>query len=252
MIGAFDELIAQTRALVEPTALFDMYEGEGRDGRALPMSVGAHANKGIILRADTAVELGGGTEGSCAFVISTNDVGLLHDGRVSLQGPDIPFLPVGEASPFAQVILVAGSELTPEDHRALEECQYVKDYIDGYLVRSTSGRLWSRVSHSLHGKGFDFGMLACALDGLVRGTCPRVERTEFLFVTSSKADVEALGALRDPWMQASHELKKELWLERGVDIDCPAGGHCGRCADKELCDRVRSIARERKRESADA
>lgn len=242
-----------------------------------PISIGPHAGKGIVLRTNTAVELGGTSEGSCALILPTCDETLVHDKRVTLIGPDIPALCQGNLAgknsastaattanaaaqnqaaptpssatttiPFAQIILVAGRNLTDEDFFSLEQCQHIKDYIDGYLVRSSTGQVHSRVSYQLAEAGFTLPLLASALADMTRKACSAVSNVEVIFVTSSGELLKRLMPLRSAWIATSHDIRKARWMEKGIDIDCPAGGHCGSCSDKDTCDRVRAIARMRK------
>ncbi len=258
---SFDELILQTR---------DVLHARDACGSAfstaehtlpippldeLPIPVGPHVGRGIVLRANTAVELGGTTNDSCALVLATSDTSLVRDGYVSLFGPDIAQLRSSDSAetavhtPFAQIIFVAGENLAPDDFSALEQCQRAKDYIDGYLVRSFTGQVHSRVSRQLADRGFTFAMLASALSHIVKQACPAAQRVEVAFATEPDR-VQRCIPVRDAWIASSHDLRKARWLEKGIDIDCPAGGHCGSCADKATCDRVRAIARMRKERQA--
>ena len=171
---------------------------------------------------------------------------LVHDGCVTIVGPDIPELAQDCVHPFAQVILVAGAGLTGEDHQGIEDCQDAKDWIDGYLVRGGAGELWTRISRDLFARGLSFAQLGSALGALIKERQPKVCCVEIVFITSSKADVEQLCALRNAWKDASHGLRHDTWMGKGLDIDCPSGGHCGSCGDKEICDQVRKIQRMRR------
>ena len=208
------------------------------------MRVGPRANKRVVLRRDAAVELGGASAASCACVLSTGDASLVRDGRIGLWGPDMGALSSEKAVPFAQIVLVAGRGMGARDALDASSCQQVKDYVEGYLVRSMPGQVWGRVSRELLSKGFGFAALGAALQGLVRETVPRAERVETLFVTSP----EGLGGFEPIVREAlrvSHEVRKGVWLGRGIDIDCPYGGHCGTCGLKETCDEIRKMKRIR-------
>ena len=246
-IHAFDGLIEQVRQAVGRI-------GSAENARviqaspvdSLPFAIGEHANHGIVLKSRCAVELGGTLEGSCALTLSTSDVKLVRDGCVTIVGPDIPELAQDCVHPFAQVILVAGADLTGEDHQGIEDCQDAKDWIDGYLVRGGAGELWTRISRDLYARGLSFAQLGSALGALIKTRQPKAGHVEIVFVTSSKADVEQLCTLRNAWKDTSHNLRHDTWMGKGLDIDCPSGGHCGSCGDKEVCDQVRKIQRMRR------
>ena len=82
---------------------------------------------------------------------------------------------------------------------------------------------------------------------LIKGEVGYATAVECLFVTSSRQDVAKVASLRGEAARISHDLRKESWAQRGIDIDCKSGGHCGRCADKDICDRVRAIEHMRKK-----
>lgn len=246
-IHAFDRLIGQVRQTVGG---IDTVENarvlQAPSVDSLPFAIGEHANHGIVLKSRCAVELGGTLEGSCALTLSTSDVKLVRDGCVTIVGPDIPELAQDCVHPFAQVILVAGANLTGEDHQGIEDCQDAKDWIDGYLVRGGAGELWTRISRDLYARGLSFAQLGSALGALIKTRQPKVNRVEIVFVTSSKTDVDQLCELRNTWKNTSHGLRHDTWMGKGLDIDCPSGGHCGSCGDKEVCDQVRKIQRMRR------
>jgi len=213
----------------------------------IPFACGEGVGRAVVLRKDTAVELGGVSEVSCAFTLATSDTNLVRDATVNLRGRDIPDISAGSEIPFAQVILVAGRSLDADDLEVLGECQYAKGYIDGYLVRSTPGHVWSRVSVNLKAKGFDLASLGSAMRRMILARVPHAESVEVIYITSAKEEVLALDPIRVEWQNRAHDLRKELWIERGIDIDCPyGGGHCGRCDKKETCDEVRKMTTSRK------
>ena len=246
-IHAFDGLIERLRHTIGGIGSFeDARVIQAPSANSLPFAIGEHANHGIVLKSHCAIELGGTLEGSCALTLSTSDVKLVRDGCVTIIGPDIPELAQECVHPFAQVILVAGADLTSEDHQGIEDCQDSKDWIDGYLVRGGAGELWTRISRDLFARGISFAQLGSALGALIKERQPKSSRVEIVFVTSSKADVEQLCSLRNAWKDASHGLRHDTWMGKGLDIDCPSGGHCGNCGDKEVCDQVRKIQRMRR------
>lgn len=205
------------------------------------MRTGSHANRRVVLRRDTAIELGGAGAGSYAFTLVTSDVSLVRDGRIALLGPDMDDLPADEPVLFAQVILVAGRDLDDEDVRLAESCQQTKDYIEGYQVRSMPGQVWSRVSRDLMDRGFCFGALGAALARLVRETVPEAQKVEVLFAAGRNGEASCFeGPCRDA-LGRSRAVRKDVWMRKGVDIDCPLGGHCGSCGLKSTCTEVRRM-----------
>jgi CO dehydrogenase/acetyl-CoA synthase beta subunit len=207
----------------------------------LPLKIGPGAGSGLVLKSDTFLELGSPTAGSCAFVLSSERTSLIRDGRVRLIGPDVRESPAG-VLPFGQVIM-AGVALSGEDYQLLVQSQYTGDWIEGYMVKSMPGRIWSRVSNEAAEKGFGFEFLGTALMQLVKDQVPKVTAAEVIFVTSDKADVQRLGAIGTEVSSIAREIRKKIWEKRGIDIsDCAFGGDCGSCGDRSVCTEVRKIA----------
>jgi len=218
--------------------------------RGLPSRVGAGANPGIILRGDTFIELGNPSAGSCAFVLWTEERSRVCDGRVTLIGPDVPEAP-GASLPFGQILLIGGEGLGAEDHPALEQAQYVADQIEGYMVRSSSRNIWSRVSKDAAAKGFCFETLGRALMLLYKSTLPKVRAVEIVFITSGKDDVRRFDEIGAAVHAAGAELVKEHWKAKGYDLDCDLD--CTGCNDRGVCDEIRGVISTRaKKERKDA
>lgn len=238
----FDAIFPEVRELIQNN-FRELYFRE----KDQSFTFGAHANKRVILKKDTAVELGGSTEGSCAFTLATSSNDHIEDGRVWLSGEDISNMPSDKVIPYGQIIFVSGSEISAEHIQAINDCQLVKDYIQGCLVRGVQGETWIRISRELFNDGFCFTSLAYAIRQLIRERVPQVEKVELVFMSASKQQLEQFYPLRDQWKEIWHSLKKSLWLEKGIDIDCPyGGGHCGKCDMKSTCDEVRKIQTIRK------
>ncbi|MBM6999176.1 hypothetical protein I3I95_03360 [bacterium] len=236
-VHAFDPLIDRVRAVIPADARVTMAPPPDE----LPFAFGPHAGRGVILRSGCAVELGGELEGSCALTMSTSDETLVRDGCVTIVGPDPCAMPKGSVSPFAQIIIAAGQGLACEEHQAIEDCQGVTDWIQGYMVRALPGMVWARVGTERYDGGLTLAQLGRALIELVKSSDAHVRAAEVMLVTSSKKDVEGIAALRDEWQGISHRLRHDTWMGKGLDIDCPSGGHCGSCGDKDVCDQVRRI-----------
>ena len=253
-MGLFDEHIGEIARFLDDLAksgrqVKEFYIGSGEKDQ-LPFKVGPNAGSGLVLKSDTFVELGSPVAGSCAFALYTNDPSLVRDGRVRLVGPDIPESGSGSIS-FGQVILAAGVGLDERDYRPLAESQYVGDRVEGFMVKSTPGRLWCRVSNDVAERGFDFQFLGFALIRLVKEQVPGSEAVEVIFVTSGKEDILKMDEIGVRVSSAARDIKMRVWKERGIDIDsCPLGSHCGACDDKKLCDGVRMIMRDRKKDAS--
>jgi hypothetical protein len=236
-VRAFDELIGRARHAMPEGSVASIAPAPG----LLPFPFGPHAGRGVILARDTAVELGDPSLGSCSMTMSTSDETLVVDGRVTVAGPDPCEMPRGTAAPLAQVVIVAGPTLVGESHQAIEDAQTITDWVAGYMTRCMPGQVFARVSDELHDAGLTLAQLGRALIELAKSADERVTAAEALLVTSSPADVARMRELLPAWGDASHGLRRDAWMGRGLDIDCPSEGHCGACSDKAVCDQVRRI-----------
>ena len=243
------EFVATMRRQGRPVRQFALPHGANDLRAGLSIQVGAGANPGIILRSDTFVELGNPDAGSCGFGLWTGDPSLLENGRVTLVGPDIAESPLGSL-PFGQVVMVGGAGLTGDDQAAIGQAQVVADQIEGYMVRSSSRNIWSRVSKQVGARGFSFDTLARSLMFLIKSVLPRVESVEITFVTSSKGDVLTLNQIAESAQAIGRAALKEHWKARGYDLDCDL--HCGSCHDKAVCDDIRKVLATRLRKDKEA
>jgi CO dehydrogenase/acetyl-CoA synthase beta subunit len=214
----------------------------------LPVRVGSGSQASVILKEDTFVELGSPSSASCAFLLWTENLSLVKDGRITLIGPDI-HESMGRSLPFGQALIVGGIGLKEEHQAMLEWGQYISDRIEGYMIRSVPQRMWSRVSKEAAGKGFCFGTLGRALMGIFKSELPMVEAMEILFVTSSKEDVEELEGIAIQVGKIAREIKRGKFVigDDGAYV-CTAGLDCSVCQDKAVCDSIRELIVLRKAE----
>lgn len=249
-MSAFDEYIGQTKTFVE------RMREKGRLVRELSavdvpatvsLKVGLGASPGIVMKSETFLELGSPATGSCAFALSSDHTSLLQDGRICLIGHDVPESPEATLS-FGQVIMAGGEALTDEDYQVLVQSQYIGDRIEGYMVKSTPGHIWTRISKDAAQKGFCFEFLGMALMKLVKVQLPKVTAAEIIFVTSGKDDVQCLAEIGTNVSAVARDIKARLWQGRGINIaECAFGGHCGSCDDKSVCDEVKNMIHLRKK-----
>jgi CO dehydrogenase/acetyl-CoA synthase beta subunit len=213
----------------------------------LRIQVGPEAGQGVVLRGETFAELGSPDAGSCAFPLWTASPDHVKDGRITLIGPDIPESQ-GSSLPFGQVLIVGGEKLGDKEHEALDQSQYVADRIEGYMIKSTPGRMWCRISNDAAGKGLDFETLGRALMAIFKSEVPQVQAMEVVFVTSGKKDVERLGEIAEQVKKIGRDIVRETWLAKGYDIlECTQSWDCGTCNDKSVCDEIREVVQVTKK-----
>ena len=214
----------------------------------LPIKVGPGAGSGIILRDDTYVELGNPEAGSSAFMLFTNKSELVSDGRITVIGTDIKES-AGKSLPFGQVLIIGGRSLDDNDHEALRHAGFIGDQIEGYMVRSFTQSIWSRVGKGAAGKGFSLETLGRALMFLYKSGNSKIEVMEAIFITSGKKDLKKIDEIAVQVQKITKELARQTWKIRGFDIDCISD--CSTCNDKPVCDEIKEMLKEKKNMTID-
>ncbi|MGD0855073.1 MAG: hypothetical protein ABSA18_04640 [Dehalococcoidia bacterium] len=210
----------------------------------MPFLQGTESISETILRGDTFLELGNPVTSSCAFVLWTQNSGLIKDGRVTLIGPDIQES-AGQNLPFGQVLMLGGEELDEKEHESLELSSHIGNKIKGYMVRSMRQNLWARVSNKAAQNGFCFEVLGEALIAIYKSDHPKIKAMEAVFVTSNEADVRLLENIAAQVEKVNKEINKTNWQIKGYDIECALD--CSTCSDKPVCDNIKEVLREKSR-----
>jgi len=201
----------------------------------------------LILKENTAVELGGPLTAGSTFIIWTEDVSLISDGRITLVGQEVVEA-VGGRLPFGQVIMAGGPDISRETHSRLEREQYIAERVPGYMVRSTGGRIWSRASYEALDNGFSLRALGANILSHIRHRLPVVAAAEILFVTSSIEDVQDLEKIGAQVRKLSHDLRRER-IKQTADgnYECESDISCEACSDNDVCSEIREILVIRKK-----
>jgi CO dehydrogenase/acetyl-CoA synthase beta subunit len=200
----------------------------------------------LILKEDTAVELGGPATAGTTFLLWTNDASLVSDGRVTLIGQDITEI-AEKVLPFGQVVLVAGSSLNKERQPRLERHLRDAEAVSGYAVRSTGGRIWSRVSREARDQGFSLRRLGGTILDRLRARQAAVTAAEIVLVTTSLEDVQSLEKIGAQVRKLSHDLRRERLKQVSDDVyECQSGVSCDVCADNDVCTDIKQIVAIRK------
>jgi len=205
------------------------------------LNIGGETGNNIVLRSDTAVELGGPSKGSCAYSVYGSDRAAVSDMRITLIGPEI-----SKSMPFGQIILVGGEKVDEDSYINLFRCHSDNLRIEGYMVKSSDENLWGRISRNAMDKGFNLRLLGSVLLEHVKKMMPLSVSAEVIFVT----DLTALEVFRGyyPEIRRKYQsVKEKKWEKRGINIyDCAFHGNCGQCDDRDICSEINKIARARK------
>ncbi|UCG82258.1 MAG: hypothetical protein JSW38_08610 [Dehalococcoidia bacterium] len=201
----------------------------------------------VILKENTAVELGGPRTVSSSFSLWTENISLLNSGRITLAGPDIP--DIGrELIPFGRVVLVAGRELSDSIQPKLDSKLAAAEQLFGYMVRSTGGNIWARVSHEALEDAFSLYKLGANIVNHLRTAIPTVEAIEVLFVTSSDEDVTELERIGAQVRKLSHDLRRRRIKDLGGgEYECEKDISCEACPENDVCSEIRQVLRLQKK-----
>jgi CO dehydrogenase/acetyl-CoA synthase beta subunit len=149
--------------------------------------------------------------------------------------------------------MVGGKDLGDKEHEALDQSQFISDQIEGYMIRSTPGRMWSRVSNDAAAKGFDLEVLGKALLAILKSEIPKIQAMEVLFVTSGKDDLQQLDGIAEQIRTIGRNIVRETWMAKGYDIlECTLGVDCNSCSDKAVCDDIRDVVKVRTKKAKQA
>jgi hypothetical protein len=187
-----------------------------------------------VLKEDTAVELGGPLSAGTVFFLCGDDVSAVDNGRITLAGPDI-LETTHRVLPFGQVVLVAGSTLTAGITPELENELHAAGKVPGYMLRSTGGHIWSRLSHQAMHDGFSLKQLGQAILQHIYANLASVSVAEVLFVTSGVGDVQELDRIGILVRSLAHGLRRErIRQATGGEFECESDGDCDVCPNSAV------------------
>jgi CO dehydrogenase/acetyl-CoA synthase beta subunit len=204
------------------------------DRSAVAVNSPAESRWPRVLKEDTAVELGGPLSAGTIFFLCGDDVSLIADGRITLVGADI-IETTEKILPFGQVVLVAGPTLTKGITPELENELYTAARVPGYMLRSTGGHIWSRLSHQAVSDGFSLKLLGRAILSHISANLASASAAEVLFVTSSVGDVQELDKIGILVRSLAHDLRRErIKQATGEEFECESDGDCDICPNSAI------------------
>jgi CO dehydrogenase/acetyl-CoA synthase beta subunit len=192
----------------------------------------AGGQKNIVLGQDTGVELGNPRQESLSLMLWADKHALIHDGRITVIGPDLPDAK-GRSLPFAKIVMVAvhGFDEGNTCDR-WQEMDLLRFDIDlaGYMMRAVSQyqREWSRVSRDALEKGISFSILGSVLMDRMKEK-EYIDGVEILFVTESPDAVRELREVANGAMAIIGTLNR---MNEEIEADCPT------CDYRAVCDAV--------------
>jgi CO dehydrogenase/acetyl-CoA synthase beta subunit len=222
----FEEIIGELRSFQEAFQRDSTF----REYRADSGSVWPQSGRGsIVMKSDTAVELGSPKDESVSFLMWTEDASLVKDGVISLIGPEL-----AESAqrhlPFGKVVILGVNGFNEENcyerHREIELVRFDVN-LEGYMMRAASQymREWSRISTEALAKGFSLKIMGSVLIEMYR-SLDYVHVAEILFITSSSEDVRKLKDLGDRSNKIIGAMNK-MAVDMSLD--------CSTCEYNEVC-----------------
>jgi CO dehydrogenase/acetyl-CoA synthase beta subunit len=135
---------------------------------------------------------------------------LFSSSLIPLLAPIFLFLrrEIESISGVGQVTLVAGPSINKELQLKLERDLRDAEAVSGYAVRSTGGRIWSRVSCQARDQGFSLRRLGGTIISQLHSKQAAVTVAEIIFVTSSVEDVQSLERIGAQVRKLSHDLRR--------------------------------------------
>ncbi|MFH0998315.1 MAG: hypothetical protein V1844_22855 [Pseudomonadota bacterium] len=218
----------------EITAYLARKQGEGKvseyihpGGSSWPLS----KNRNLVLKQDTAIELGNPKDASTSFQIWCTEPDSVKNRRISLVGPDLPQIKSNQIS-FGKIILVGGNDFNEENcyerYRSLELVRY-DIHLKGYMMRGASQyqREWSRISKEAMDNGFSLKILGGALiDKFLE--LDFVRSVEVIFITAGRHDVLEMKAVSDNVMKVIGAMNK---MTSELSFDCESCEFTDVCSD---------------------
>lgn len=191
----------------------------------------------LILRADMAYELGGGTCPAVSAMGVTASTELVSADEVYLLGPDLS--EIKEDQPYARIALVRVAEDSLGDgnvlYNAIRKIEYVRYHInpEGYMTRisASNAREPVRVSREAIDKGLGFAQVGkLFLDKYHENK--NIEAVKLIFITQPDFDYKAL-AENSRYLEEITGTIDHIF--KNVTMDC------GSCSLQQICDEVEGL-----------
>ena len=225
----YDESIKELLAGIDMTSAkkLDIVNATWKD-------VGDH---NLILRADMAYELGGGTFPAVSGMAVTCNDEFVNTDEVMLIGPDLDEIKAD--TPYARIALVKVAEDSLGDgntlYNAIRKIEYVRYHInpEGYMTRisASNNREPVRVGKAALDKGLNFAKVGkLFLDTYHENK--NIEAVKLIFITAPDFDYKSLSD------QAKHleDITGTIdHIYKNVMMDC------GSCSLQKICDEVEGL-----------
>jgi acetyl-CoA synthase len=131
----------------------------------IPMSFGPAFEGERVRKDDLFMECGGGRTPAVEVLVS-KDMTEVEDGKVTIEGPDIKDIEVGQNLPLAILVEVAGREMQSDFEPILErQFHHLINYIQGIMHMGQRNIMWVRIGKAAVDKGFSLTHIGKVLHG---------------------------------------------------------------------------------------
>jgi acetyl-CoA decarbonylase/synthase complex subunit beta len=151
----------------------------------IPVDVGVVYEGERIRRKQMYVELGGPKVEAKFEVVKSRSMDEIEDEKITVIGPDLKDLKLGDSYPFGIWIEVAGKEVEEElegviERRIHEFC----NYIEGFMHLNQRYDIWLRLGTKSFERGFNsFKLIGKVLHRLFKSDLPFIEKIQTTFYT---------------------------------------------------------------------
>jgi len=191
-MNIFDGIIHEVKAHVENNKKFRPHKTfHPRETLTWPTS----QRNEIVLLPDLAIELGSPDDASVSFLNWTQDNALIHDGQITIIGPDLNDTDKKKL-PFGKVVMLEVSGFDEKNAFDRNRELFLSKFdisLKGFMIKSASQYMaeWCRISKKAVQNNFSLGILGDALIKQLK-KFDYVKSVEIVFITSSNDDVNAL------------------------------------------------------------
>ena len=220
--------------------------------KSLRFKFGDTAETVFLLKEEVFVELGSPQYESVAFITISRNPEEVHDGKITLIGPDIPESQ-GKELNFGQILLIGGAGIADLKYKEMERALFHLKNLEGFMIRAVPNKLWSRVSNEVGQRGFNFETLGKALMIMYKTQFPEIETMEIVFMTTDSPqdflELKVIGSeIRTKYIQQYSDLLKSRLTEISDKQrdDCEYPWSCDECDYNEVCDEIRDIVEKMK------
>jgi acetyl-CoA decarbonylase/synthase complex subunit beta len=170
----------------------------------MPVDVGLVHVGERIRKNDMHVELGGPSVEKKFELVKVRKPGAIHDGAITVVGPDLSAMEDGGKYPLGILVEIAGPQLEEDIEGVIERrIHEYTNYVEGFMHLNQRYDIWVRVSRKAYAKGLtSLTYVGKVLIDLLKNELPIIEQIQVMFFT----DTEKIAA-RYAEAMASYEAR---------------------------------------------